>query len=247
MQIYNEHADHRDEFEIIAIHDSTVDSFAEMDSKLGEIREEFWKGESLPFPILLDDDGKTEKIFGVSSHPTQILIDPDGNVVGNSSPSSLEKHLTPLPKDVFWNRHRDMQKNVHWTWDEGATLGVIFKGFKRFAGDIWIEIDPEVTKKHGLSADSEIPVFIDGYGITVRSIEQMMFDSCGLSIELNAKGDGLTLVENPRSVTPPTFFQKLHNDRLKKRIESKKRKKQLGKSRTGNSDSAGKELSLIHI
>ncbi len=52
-------------FEIIAIHDSSVDSFAELDEKLVAIKENYWKGESLPFPILIDKDGATEAAFGV--------------------------------------------------------------------------------------------------------------------------------------------------------------------------------------
>ena len=35
----------------------------------------------IPFPLLLDGDGKVQKLFGVRGHPSTVLIDRKGQVV----------------------------------------------------------------------------------------------------------------------------------------------------------------------
>lgn len=82
-----------DRFEILAFHDATVKSFAELDEKLAEIKRKHWKGRDLPFPILLDASGETVKRYGVRAFPTTILIDPDGRLVGEASEVELRKAL----------------------------------------------------------------------------------------------------------------------------------------------------------
>jgi len=71
-----------DRFEFVAFHDGTAKSFAELDPKLEKMEKEHWRGRKLPFPILLDASGETIRRFGVHGFPTQILIDPQGQLVG---------------------------------------------------------------------------------------------------------------------------------------------------------------------
>ena len=40
--------------------------------------------ERLPFPVLLDNDGKVSRIYGIRSHPDHFLIDRGGNLIGRS-------------------------------------------------------------------------------------------------------------------------------------------------------------------
>ena len=67
----------------------------------------------LPFPILLDSDGKIQKTFGVSHWPTTILFDPEGKLVGEIQPEELEKKLKPVPLAVALPRKLDRNTNIY--------------------------------------------------------------------------------------------------------------------------------------
>jgi prolyl oligopeptidase len=88
MKLHDEF--HDDGLEVIAVHDASVKSVEEMDEKLEEARKELWDGKDLPFPVAIDgresdeggDHGATTKLYGIRSWPTAILIDRQGEVVG---------------------------------------------------------------------------------------------------------------------------------------------------------------------
>jgi alkyl hydroperoxide reductase subunit AhpC len=82
-RLYEKYASLRSKFEILAVHDARATSMEDMDQKLKEkeIVEKHWDGKQLPFPILLDSTGETEKKYGIVTHPTTLLIDPDGKLV----------------------------------------------------------------------------------------------------------------------------------------------------------------------
>jgi uncharacterized protein (TIGR03067 family) len=81
---------------IVGIHldtDGEVDTPAKLDEKLEGFKKELWSGKDLPFPVGLasgkqigDGDessrGAVARQYGVTSYPTTVLIDRDGNVVG---------------------------------------------------------------------------------------------------------------------------------------------------------------------
>ncbi len=96
MKFYGEHAADRDKFEIIAFHDDTAKSIAEIDRKLKEkgIIETYWGGKNLPFPVLVDATRSTINGWGIRAFPTNVLIDPDGKLVKRGS---LEMLKTKLP------------------------------------------------------------------------------------------------------------------------------------------------------
>jgi len=90
---YEQHADLRDRFEIIALHESrTLKTFAELDVKNAKTEGEIWKG-PLPFPALMDKEGRTVRRYGVSMYPTVVLIDPQGRLVKGGSLALLAEKL----------------------------------------------------------------------------------------------------------------------------------------------------------
>ena len=93
MDLYARHADQRDRFEILALHDTGAKTFAELDPQLAKLQADAWDGRTLPFPILLDSTGESLKNFGIEAFPTEVLIDPEGNVVRGGSADLLEEKL----------------------------------------------------------------------------------------------------------------------------------------------------------
>ncbi len=96
MKLYDEYKDLRDQFAIVTIHDSSVKSFAELDKKLASISKKYWKGRELPFPILIDDDGKTVKAYDIQWFPTTVLVDPQGRIVPGHGEDLFEAKLKEL-------------------------------------------------------------------------------------------------------------------------------------------------------
>lgn len=79
----------QDRFAILAFHDDSVANLAELDLKLAPIQEGTWKGQALPFPILLDASGETIETWGIHGFPTTVLIDPEGKIVGEVGEEQL--------------------------------------------------------------------------------------------------------------------------------------------------------------
>jgi thiol-disulfide isomerase/thioredoxin len=110
MELYDEHKNHG--FVVIAVHDDSVESIAEMDEKLAEIRKSIWKGRDLPFLVALDGGGPTPirgtentargattAAYGITGFPTQVLIGRDGRFAGYYRPKLLAELLAaPVPK-----------------------------------------------------------------------------------------------------------------------------------------------------
>jgi hypothetical protein len=83
-----------DKFEILAFHDNSVRSLAELDEKLKPIKKEIWKGRDLPFPVLFDGTDTTLRRYRIRAFPTVILIDPQGRLVGKSHLEDLKLVLS---------------------------------------------------------------------------------------------------------------------------------------------------------
>ena len=93
-KFYQDHAADRDKFEIVAFHDDSVKSFAELDKSLKPIIKSAWNGKPLPFPILLDSTGQTLKTnYGVQAFPTVLLLDPEGRLVKDGGEGTLAQVL----------------------------------------------------------------------------------------------------------------------------------------------------------
>ncbi len=82
-----------DKFEILAFHDNSVRSLAELDEKLKPVKKRFWNGRELPFPVLFDGTDSTLTRYRIRAFPTMILIDPEGRLVGESRLDGLKAAL----------------------------------------------------------------------------------------------------------------------------------------------------------
>ena len=47
----------------------------------------------MPFPVLLDGEGKTYGIYGIQGWPTTLLIDPEGHLVKDGDLAMLAEKL----------------------------------------------------------------------------------------------------------------------------------------------------------
>jgi hypothetical protein len=220
IAFYEDHAAHRDKFEILAIHDNAVKSFKELDQKLVRIRKEKWQGKDLPFPILLDGNNKTHTLYGIKSWPTSLLIDPNGKLVGEIDISTLEAKLPPLTAGKKWARYRDMQQNVFWTFEPNEnTLQQFADMLKRWA-KCDISIDADAVKATGLAADKPLPGVLIGSSITLRSIDALLLAPHGLGLAPSADGKALVIAKRQEAKEPLSYFQKLHAEQLNRRLDS---------------------------
>lgn len=96
--MYEDYADLRDHFEIVAFHDASAKSIKEIDAKLAErdVINTKWDGKNLPFPVLVDETRGTIDGWGIRAFPTLVLIDPDGKVVKGSAEHLLKEKLDAL-------------------------------------------------------------------------------------------------------------------------------------------------------
>ena len=96
-----------DDVQIIAVHDGTLSTIAELETKLKQFQSQNWNGRELPFPVVLSanetgEDNQTSvpliKSYGITAFPTTVLIDQDGNVVTFVHPAELEKTKEKIDK-----------------------------------------------------------------------------------------------------------------------------------------------------
>jgi hypothetical protein len=89
VAFYEKHGAYGDSFEIVAFcldWNEEIASMAQLDRVLQPVVENVWRGKQLPFPVLLDDESRTWKRYGLSGAGELLLIDPDGVLVkGNQN------------------------------------------------------------------------------------------------------------------------------------------------------------------
>jgi len=96
-KFYEEHVADRDRFEILAICNTaeekahTIEAF---DALASPIVEKVWAGKQLPFPVLIDGEGKTSGAYGIQSWPTVLLVDPEGHLVKDGDEATLADKLS---------------------------------------------------------------------------------------------------------------------------------------------------------
>jgi len=183
MDLYEAHKDHRDKFEILAFHDASAKTFEELDQKLTTVKKSYWHGKDLPFPILLDATGETIQTYGIRAFPTTILIDPDGNLVGEAGEHELEAKLPPLP--VAERVARALDANVTYGFDDPPlrsavqALGV--------AARVPIRLDADSLKAAGVDPDAKVPFKMTGM-LSLRSFLNLLLAADGLTFEQDDKG-----------------------------------------------------------
>ena len=95
-KFYEEHAADRDRFEILAIcnteHEQahTIEAF---DALAAPLVKEVWAGKQLPFPVLIDGEGRTSGVYGIQGWPSVFLIDPEGHLVKDGDEKVLAEKL----------------------------------------------------------------------------------------------------------------------------------------------------------
>jgi thiol-disulfide isomerase/thioredoxin len=93
---YDEHAADHDRFEILAICNTEgekAQAIEAYDAIAAPLVEKVWQGKQLPFPVLIDGEGKTSAVYGIQSWPTVLLIDPEGHLVKNGDKTTLAEKL----------------------------------------------------------------------------------------------------------------------------------------------------------
>jgi hypothetical protein len=221
IALYDAHAADRDRFQIFAIHDKTVHSFDELDKKLVPLKKRYWQDKDLPFPILLDATGKTEATYAIHAHPTGLLIDPDGKLVGEASPNDLEAKLPPLPASKQWARHRDMQKNVVWSFEPKTyTLNKLAETLTRWGRPgCPVEVDVEAVKASGLTPDGPLPGVVFGGPITLRSLEHLLLAPHGLGVVASPDDKKLLISRRRAEAEDESYLQKLHAKDIADRLD----------------------------
>ena len=219
IALYEDHADHRDQFEVFAVHDERVQSFDELDKKLPKLKEHYWHGKDLPFPVLLDATGETGKLYGIRVEPTGLLIDPDGKLVGEASPADLEAKLPPLPAAKKWARHRDIQKNVFWSFEPSQYTLNKFAEMLKVDLHCDVELDADAVKACGLTPDGPLPGVLVGDNVTLRSIDELLLAPHGLGVAPSADGKKLLITKRPAAKEEESYFQKLHGKGLNERLD----------------------------
>ncbi len=68
-------------------------SIEEFETLSANVVKDVWGGKQLPFPVLLDGEGRTSTSYGIVSRPTLFLIDPDGNLVKDGDLEFLANRL----------------------------------------------------------------------------------------------------------------------------------------------------------
>jgi peroxiredoxin len=95
-KFYKEHAAERDRFEILAICNTEQEqalTFEAFDPLAEPLVKDVWNGKQLPYPVLLDGEGKTAEVYGIQRWPTVLLIDPEGRLVKNGDLALLAEKL----------------------------------------------------------------------------------------------------------------------------------------------------------
>lgn len=94
-----------------------IDTVEKLDAKLNPVRQDIWGGRDLPFPVAIvaarpsaasrrtnrlegafESQFQTCEDYGIHSYPSQVLIDPEGKVVGWFSEKEHLKLFEALPK-----------------------------------------------------------------------------------------------------------------------------------------------------
>jgi hypothetical protein len=219
IAIYENHTEHRDRFEIIAIHDKRVQSFAELDEKLVKIKVRYWQGTDLPFPVLLDTAGKTEELYSIRAWPTGLLIDPEGKLVGQAQPSDLEARLPPLSLAKRWARHRNTRTIEFWSFEPARFTLRELASFLEKQTDCPFELDPTAIAASGLTSHGPHPGVVMGRAITLRSIEDLLLAPHGLGIAPALDGKKLLITKRSSAAEAESFHQKQRAKELAERLD----------------------------
>ncbi len=187
MEIYDDHGSERDKFVILTVHSPETKTFTELDERVKPVVRDVWAGRMIPFPILLDADGKLQDTFGVSHWPTTLLFDPEGKLVGEVQPETLEGKLTKVAPEIALPRKLD--RNISIGFNDN-TLGDALKVFRPLTGAKF-ELDKEALTSLGLSESTKIALTFSGM-ISLRSMLDLVLDPLELTARIGPDGYVIT-------------------------------------------------------
>jgi hypothetical protein len=187
IDFYEEHKNDRDKFEILAFHDATAKDFGELDKHLPGLREKFWHGRDLPFPILMDSTGETIKAYDIHSFPTTLLIDPDGKLVGHASEEDLEKKLPPTPIGPRVARALDRGQGLAFREQSNEQVLDQAVAFLSRVSRIDIRLDHVRLNAAHIKTDTRVPLTVSGL-LSLRSWLELLLDPLDLTYAQDNKG-----------------------------------------------------------
>lgn len=221
IDFYEDHAEHRDKFEVIALHDGTVKDFAEMDAKTESTKKTLWRGRNLPFPILLDADngkrGATVNAYGITAFPTTILVDPDGKVVGQATLEDLAKKLPEIPAAI--RVPRAMDRVVSLSTDNTPLDKNV--GFLASVANVPIKFDEAALKTAGIDPSVKVPLTTSA-AISLRSWLELMLDPFGLVAIVDGDKILITKPNEAARTHSPTPGQKLAAEAIEDKLATQK-------------------------
>ena len=207
------YAEHADKFVILALHGSGAKTLAEMDAKLPRIRAQYWNGEELPFPILLDATEETAKRYGISGWPTTLLIDPEGKLVSDRGFTELAKKLPPVAAAKAWAACRDRPDNAAYGNDpkSPATFRALADWLQRETY-CPVEIDDAALRAAGVDPAGPIPTPVVGGLYYWRDRVQLLLEPHGLGIAPSPDGKKLVITKCMPIAGPQSVAQQYTND-----------------------------------
>ena len=217
QKMYGEHAD---KFVILALHGSGAKTLAEMDSKLPAIRERYWNGEELPFPVIVDAGETTAKRFGIQGWPTTLIFDPDGKLVGERGFAELAARLPPVPAAKAWDACRDRCDNMIYGNDPKSPAA--FQNLAKWLQDETyhpVELDVAAFRAAGVDPDKPIPTVVVGGLHTWRSRVELFLEPHGLGVTPSADGGKLVITKCPPIGGLPSVSQRAFGRDLDARLD----------------------------
>jgi hypothetical protein len=201
---------------ILALHNDSAADFAELDRKIASTIKNLWRGKPLPFPILIDDDGKTYESYGISAIPSTVLINPEGKLV-RPDLEELEAVLTPIPMARQIARGLDHQVEMG-TSPTGVDLKFLLD---TLSGMSRILIEPDPTA--GIDLKAEVPLTMAGR-LSLRSWLELALEPMGL-VAVSGETGLIVKKASPgyRRDSTPSDTQREAASRITTKLESKTR------------------------
>jgi thiol-disulfide isomerase/thioredoxin len=213
IELYDEHRDHRDKFEILAFHVQYATDFDDYDQKIKNAKKKYWNDQELPFPLLLDATKETLEAYGIHAFPTTILIDPEGKLVGEVSEEELEKKLPPVPAAL--RVPRALNRPLSMGMDDTQTLQQNIAFLARVAR-VDIRLDDSALK----AAGEKIPLQLSG-SLTLHSWLNLVLAAPDLTFKTDDKGVVVTAKNAAAEAAKPSVPQKMSVRRIEEILNKK--------------------------